>query len=125
MGSRRITAIQPCLWWKRLVWFQISGAETQTQCEARALVRPMARDRQSHLHFLVLSRRVMKAEVLTSDKDPSPPSQDMFHQVPCAEKSMVKTGTSKILHLEGTGAPSCSQTGARRGLASLARGKQM
>lgn len=38
----------------------------------------MARDRQLHLHFLVLSRRVTKAEVQTTDKDPSPLSEDMF-----------------------------------------------
>ena len=49
------------------------------QSETRALMRHMARDRQSHLHFLVLSGRVMKVEVLTSDKDPSALSEDMFH----------------------------------------------
>lgn len=59
--------------------FQIPWAEMQMQSETRALMRHMARDRQSHLHFLVLSRRVMKAEALTGDKDPSPLSEDIFH----------------------------------------------
>ena len=71
--------IQPPLWWKGLFWFQIPWAETQMQSETRALMRHMARDRQSHLHFPVLSGRVMKVEVLTSDKDPSALSEDTFH----------------------------------------------
>jgi len=69
-----IAATRPRLWWKGLFWFQ-----TQMENETRALMGHTARDRQSHLHFLVPSGRVMKAEVLPSDEDPRALSEDMFH----------------------------------------------
>lgn len=65
-----------------LFWFKIPWVETQLYCETKVLMRSMARERPSQLHFQVLSGRAVKAEVLTNHKDPSAPSDDMAHEQP-------------------------------------------